>query len=219
MKITSQEEFRALRAGRTSPAQLAHVVMRTGQYEAMVDWYAKVLDADIVFANDQITFLTYDDEHHRVAISRLPVVGKRSKARAGVDHVAFTYADIATLLNNWERLSTLGICPIWTTNHGPTTSMYYQDPDGNVLELQVDNFRTLDELEHWAETSDFQENPIGVDFDPAELKRRLENGESESTLLARPRIGKRSGATVPSEYLGGFVSTLAKIASAAGKKV
>lgn len=30
-------------------------------------------------------------------------------------------------------------------NHGPTTSLYYRDPDGNQIETQVDNFETAEE--------------------------------------------------------------------------
>jgi hypothetical protein len=37
------------------------------------------------------------------------------------------------------------IRPFYSINHGPTTSLYYTDPDGNRVELLVDNFATAGE--------------------------------------------------------------------------
>ena len=62
-----------------------------------------------------------------------------SNAR-GLEHVAFTYASLGDLLDTYERLRELGITPYWSINHGPTTSLYYRDPDGNGIELQIDSF-------------------------------------------------------------------------------
>ena len=201
------------------PASLAHIVLRTGQYKQMVDWYQNVLNTEVVFSNDHLTFLTYDDEHHRIAIAKLPVTGRRDKSRAGVDHIAFTYASLPVLLENWSRLKGEGIEPVWCVNHGPTTSMYYQDPDGNVLELQIENFDSDQEVDEWMTNSDFDVNPIGVDFDPGDLKARLEAGTPVADLKIRPRIGSRSASTIPTPYVGKFAATMTRIAKFLGKKV
>lgn len=201
------------------PAFLAHIVLRTGQSQAMIDWYKTVLSASIVHANEQVTFLTYDEEHHRIAIAQMPVLGKRAKSRAGVDHIAFTYANLADLLSHYANLRAIGIEPIWSINHGPTTSLYYEDPDGNVLELQVDNFSTPEAIAEWMEGGDFNQNPIGVDFDPADMKRRLDAGEDIGKLTARPQIGERSASSIPAAYLGQFASLAIRAAKALGAKV
>ena len=57
-----------------SPAKLAHLVFRTPRYEAMVKWYSTVLNAAPVFADAMLTFLTYDEEHHREAITSRPAM-------------------------------------------------------------------------------------------------------------------------------------------------
>ena len=57
---------------RISPAKFAHVVLRTASYDAVIAWYATVLQARVAFRNDFIAFLTYDDEHHRVAVINSP---------------------------------------------------------------------------------------------------------------------------------------------------
>lgn len=81
---------------------------------------------------------------------------------------------------------------MWCVNHGPTTSFYYKDPDGNKIEAQVDNFDTVEEAAAFFYTPEFAENPIGVDFDPEELIRRLRTGENRKSIMKRPNIGPRS---------------------------
>lgn len=76
-------------------------------------------------------------------------------------------------------------------NHGPTTSMYYRDPDGNQIETQVDNMGN-DECTAMMASAEFEKNPIGVDFDPEDLCRRVECGESEESIKKRPDVGYRS---------------------------
>ena len=38
----------------------------------MLGWWSGVLEADVRFANDFIAFLSFDDEHHRVAMISVP---------------------------------------------------------------------------------------------------------------------------------------------------
>ena len=48
-----------------------------------------------------------------------------------------------------------------------TFSYYYADPDGNHVELQVDNFGDWSKSTEWMRTSEeFKANPIGVFVDP-----------------------------------------------------
>jgi len=139
-----------------------------------------------------LTFLTYDDEHHRVAVLNVPNLAPRSGGAAGVHHVAFEYNSLADLVSTYERLRGLNILPVWCTNHGPTTSLYYRDPDGLNLELQIENFDSIEGSTAFFHSSEFAENPIGVDFDPEELARRFLAGESEAAIKARPRTGPRA---------------------------
>ena len=48
-----------------------------------------------------------------------------------------------------------------------TFSYYYADPDGNHVELQVDNFGDWTKSTEWMRTSaEFRANPIGQFVDP-----------------------------------------------------
>lgn len=171
------------RAGAVVPAKLAHLVLRTPRYREMVDWYCRVLQAEPVFSDAMLTFVTYDDEHHRIAFINLPHLADADPMAAGVDHVAFTYASMDDLLHTYERLKADGIRPVWCINHGPTTSMYYADPDGTRVELQIDNFDSVEELNAWFGSGVFAKNPIGVEFDPDILARMHRDGVPLAILV------------------------------------
>ena len=177
--------------GIVAPAKLAHFVIRTSRYEQILAWYQTVLNAHIVFKNDALAFLTYDDEHHRLAVINMPGLSEQPEGAAGVHHVAFTYASLKDLLENYERLKQIGIEPVFPINHGPTTSIYYADPDYNQLELQVENFNNVEESTAFFFSDAFAENPIGTEFDPADLLARLRAGEAEVDLKRRPDVGPK----------------------------
>jgi catechol-2,3-dioxygenase len=171
-----------------SPKKFAHVVYQTGRFPEMVAWYEEVLGCTAVYQKDTLSFLTYDDEHHRIAIVAIPKLQGEAvdHGRPGVNHVAYTYATLDDLLATYVRLREAGVHPYWCVNHGITVSMYFRDPDGNQMEFQVDAFATPDEATRWMEGPKFAENPIGVEYDPEELLARRRAGASEEELLARP---------------------------------
>ena len=171
-----------------SPGKLAHVVLRTkSNFDAMVQWYCIVLGAKIVFnAGGRLIFLSYDDEHHRIAIAASEALAERPPRSAGLDHIAFTYDDIEALLTTYERLKQAGILPFVCVNHGPTTSLYYHDPDQNRIELQVDNFADMNEATILMQEQ-FSINPVGAEFDPEELLARLRSGVDPAQLIRPTR--------------------------------
>jgi catechol-2,3-dioxygenase len=166
------------------PSKLAHFVLRTRRYEELIAWYQTVLGAKPVFASPFITFLTWDSEHHRIAIAHAPHFKDRPDDAVGLDHIAVTLPSAVDLLRTYERLRALGIEPTTPIHHGPTLSMYYLDPDKNSIELQVDAFDTEDELKAFFRSGQFRANPIGVLYDPAALLARWKAGASERELRA-----------------------------------
>jgi len=165
------------------PAKLAHFVIRTSRFDEVLAWYRTVFHARTSYENPMLAFLTYDEEHHRIAVLNTAQMKTPQELLTGIDHVAFAYASLADLLATYERLKGEGILPFWCINHGPTTSMYYRDPDGNEVELQVDNYDTVEEATAYFYSPEFAANPIGVDFDPDALHARLRAGEPDAVLL------------------------------------
>lgn len=179
--------------GRVAPTKLAHVVRRTSRYQEMLRWYETVFGAYPVYADDQLAFLTYDDEHHRFAIVNMPGLPDQPELAAGTDHVAFTHASLGDLLYTYVRLKKEGIEPYWCINHGMTMSMYYKDPDGNRIEFQSNNFPTIEEGNAWIRNSDFAANPIGVIFDPESVLERFRSGEPISSIVVQPPLPEGKG--------------------------
>ena len=135
---------------RIRPARFVHVVYRTRRFEQMIQWYETVFDARVQYQNPVLAFLTYDDEHHRIALINMQAVQPDAteaapRGKIGVDHVAYTYDTVEDLFENYAQLKEAGIMPYWCIHHGVTVSMYYADPDGNQMELQVDACATTEE--------------------------------------------------------------------------
>jgi len=84
------------------------------------------------------------------------------------------------------RLKGQGIEPHACLDHGMTTSFYYVDPDGNSVELQVDNFGDWDQSSEWMRTSpQFAADPIGTPVDPEQMIAARKAGASFAELHQR----------------------------------
>jgi catechol-2,3-dioxygenase len=132
-------------------------------------------------------FLTFDEEHHRVALLGLPpgVLTERTPLTIGMAHSAFTFPNLGDLLDKYLELQSLGIHPRVPVQHGLTTSIYYRDPDGNMVELQIDNFDTPEQATDYMNGPEYAADPIGPSFDVDELIRAYRSGTPEPELTTR----------------------------------
>lgn len=166
--------------------KLAHIVLMTGQLPAMRDWYAQVLGAHVVYENPGLCFMTFDDEHHRIAFVAPPVpLTPRTPLTACMHHSAYTFGTLSALLDCYARLKSHGIEPLTPIQHGVTTSLYYRDPDGNLVELQVDNFAHPDEATAYMMGAEFAADPVGPAFDPQAMLEALTAGTPVAELTTR----------------------------------
>jgi len=95
-----------------SPKKLSHLVLQTNRRQQMIDWYCTVLGADLLYQNPHIAFISYDDEHHRVAFvdpgplaDKAPAEGKTARAGGEVG--------CTTSPSRWVRST------IWPTSTSP----------------------------------------------------------------------------------------------------
>ena len=175
---------------RIRPEKFVHIVYRTSRFKEMLAWYQFVFDARVQYQNPALAFLTYDDEHHRFALANLDVlrpdsVETEKQGLVGVDHVAYTYASLEDLLENYQQLKDKDIAPYWCVHHGMTVSMYYTDPDGNQMEFQVDVFDSSEAANEYMCGPIVADNPIGVEYDPEDWIAKIRAGTSISDLLIR----------------------------------
>jgi catechol-2,3-dioxygenase len=160
-----------------SPKKLSHIVLQTNRRREMIDWYCMVLGAEILYEAERISFISYDNEHHRVAFLDPGPLTERQPNAAGLNHVAFTFGSLDDLTENYLRLKELGIHPQRCVNHGVTTSMYYQDPDDNQVELLIDNFATdVAGKAYMRGRYKTDKNPVGVVYEPDDLVAQVRAG-------------------------------------------
>jgi catechol 2,3-dioxygenase-like lactoylglutathione lyase family enzyme len=169
-------------ATRIVPWKFGHFVIKTARFKVMVEWYKAVLQARVVQEGPNMCFLTYDSENHRLAIVNVPHLSDRPADVCGVDHVSYTYRNIGDLLSVYVQLKALGIVPRWSINHRVTTSFYYQDPDGNRVELQIENFPNEETINEFFASKDYARNTMGVPFQPEEWIKAYEAGASLENL-------------------------------------
>jgi catechol 2,3-dioxygenase-like lactoylglutathione lyase family enzyme len=176
-------------------------VVKTARSKEMIAWYQTVFGARVVHEDKRLAFLTWDAESHRLAFVKVPgflrylfPLSRFRRKVYGIDHVGLTFRSLERLLSTYERLKKAGITPVLSINHGPTTSLYYEDPDGIRLEFQTENFPTAEATADYFRGSAFAENPIGVTFDPDYLLERLRGGAEPSALLHQG-AGTRPGTT------------------------
>lgn len=191
MTASKIPDFDAPSANVLKPTSLAHVVLRTANLQRSVAFYTNFLGGTVTYGNDLISFITYDDEHHRIALVGIPDTRPKDPGTCGLEHIAFTFSSLADLLLSYRHRKARGIEPVWCVNHGPTTSIYYKDPDGNMLETQVDNFDSVEGATGFMMSDKFAENPIGTDFDAEEMIAALRSGADEHVLKKRKEIGPR----------------------------
>ena len=176
------------KSGPITPPQLHHATFMTLDVDAMVRFYELVCGVRPVYYGHDGAWLSNDRANHRIALLKLPgtVPPVNKPHSAGLHHTAFEYPTFTQWLDNYERLSEVGLEPHICFDHGMTMSMYYADPDGNGVEIQVDNFGDWSASTEWMWASrEFAANQIGAPFDPAKLVVARNAGLSAAEIHQR----------------------------------
>lgn len=164
---------------------LSHVAFQSSRLAEMRDWYVKLLDGEVVFEGNGLCFITNDTEHHRVALIEMPDLGRKRLDQAYAHHSSFTVSTLDELLDSYVDLKSKGLEPYFTVQHGVTTSLYYRDPDGTLVELQVDNFASPEEATAYMQGAEFAGDPSGPAFDPEKMIEARREGVDATVLQTR----------------------------------
>jgi catechol-2,3-dioxygenase len=179
-----------------------HFNLKTTKLQELIDWYSKLVGAEVTFQDVNGAWLTNDDANHRIALLSFPgfVDDPERETRTGMHHSAFEYDSFEELNASYLRLCEVGIEPDICIDHGMTLSYYYKDPDGNRVELQIDVFGDWAASKEWMRTSPaFHTNPIGVFVDPTQIADAAASGEPFETIHRRAMAGEFSPAQPPIE--------------------
>jgi len=171
------------------PTKLSHYVLKSHQPHRLADWYAALLDGDVVFRSGVLTLVTYDEEHHRIGFGGLPsgsteLDDQHENGRPGLSHVAFGYDSVEALLDCFEKARNRGDRPVVSIHHGLTISLYYKDPDGNNVETFIDCFPTSEASMAYMRSPAFQKNPVGIPFDADKALANIKAGMNPKEATA-----------------------------------
>ncbi len=120
---------------------LGHVVLKVRDQQRSEAFYHGLLGIPIAARYPEIsaTFFTLGD-HHDLAVIAVGEDAQRPPANAtGLAHFAFKIGDKVEELQEAKRkVEAAGIKIGRAHDHGVTKSIYFEDPDGNTVELYVD---------------------------------------------------------------------------------
>ena len=179
-----------------------HVNLKTTRLQEMIDFYGTLVGAEVVFQFEGGAWLSNDGANHRVALLAFPnfVDDAEKETRTGMHHSAFEYDSFDELMSSYVRLRHDGITPAICLDHGMTFSYYYADPDGNNVELQVDNFGDWVKSTEWMRTSpEFKANPIGQFLDPEQVIADHRAEMSHAEIHAKAMAGGYAPEQAPVE--------------------
>lgn len=124
---------------------ISHVVLHCFDLDKMIDFYKNVMglhETDRItiggkdFNGAPLVFFSSDPrDHHQLGLS----VGRTAKRDDVLLHqVSFRHDSLARLRSLRDKLDKAGVEDIRPVDHGTHWSMYFNDPDGNMIEAFVD---------------------------------------------------------------------------------
>ena len=182
--------------------RLHHTTFTTKRLDEMVAWYELAVGLVPVFYGEDAAWLTNDEANHRIALLSPPGLKHPDDKghTTGIHHTAFEFSTFDQWLDNYIRLRDHGILPFLTLDHGITMSVYYQDPDGNGVEVQVDGFGDWADSKQWIASSlEFASNPIGTYFDPEQLVEARSKGLTFQEIHRKARAGEYLPSEIPQD--------------------
>ena len=170
--------------------QLSHCGVYARDIDQMVAFYTKTIglvvsDRGVSSRGGELAFMTAAPGHHHQLVV---VSGRPPEVVSTVNQLSFKVGDLDQLKATHRRVRDAGVTEIRQTSHGNALSIYFPDPEGNMVEIYMDtpwyvpqphsvpidlslpNGEIMEQTErHCRETSGF----MPLDEWQAEVERRL----------------------------------------------
>ncbi len=169
--------------------KISETILKTGRLDEMKAWYETVLKVSPFFEHAPLEGTTPLDLGGQTRASDLRMCFFRlsldypntqtiglfeepdtaltpAHTAPGLHHMQLMTDNLDSLCAHYERLRAHGMRPHRSADHGPMTSFYYRDPDGNNVELTAQNFSSLEAMVEFMASDEFKANPSGRELDP-----------------------------------------------------
>jgi catechol 2,3-dioxygenase len=120
---------------------IGHTHLKVSDLDRAIAFYRDVIGLDVMqHYGDQAAFLSAGGYHHHIGLNTWESRGGTPppKGHTGLYHVAFLYPDRAALGRALANVVDHGVKLTGAADHGVSEAVYFDDPDGNGIEMYRD---------------------------------------------------------------------------------
>ena len=131
--------------------KIGHAHLKVRNLDRAIDFYTHYLGMhETERVDNQYAFLTGGSFHHEIALQRVGEQAPQPPAHGtGLYHVAFEVPDRRSFAEAYRTLTEVGIA-VAAVDHYISWAMYFDDPDGNGLEIYSDSRAMPDGRPLWS---------------------------------------------------------------------
>ncbi|KMK66274.1 VOC family protein [Puniceibacterium sp. IMCC21224] len=125
--------------------RIGHVHLRVADLDRAIMFYRDVMGFDVMQQyGAQAAFLSAGGYHHHIGLNTWDSRGGQAPApgTTGLYHVAFVYPDRRALAQILQNVLDAGVPLRGAADHGVSQAVYFNDPDGNGIEIYWDRAQT-----------------------------------------------------------------------------
>jgi catechol 2,3-dioxygenase len=117
--------------------RVGHVVIKMRDLDLAKGFYRDVLGMKVADEREGVAvFFRFSDYHHDIAVFKVAEdASAPEKNQVGLAHIALVADSFDTVKAMHTRLKSHAVPILRTVDHGVTKSVYFNDPEGNELEI------------------------------------------------------------------------------------
>jgi catechol 2,3-dioxygenase len=123
---------------------IGHTHLKVADLARAIAFWRDVMGMDLVQRyGDQAAFMAWGGYHHHIGLNTWHSAGGTPPPRhhTGLFHVALLYPTLEALRSAANRVADAGVTIYGHADHGVSLALYFDDPDGNGIEIYWDKPR------------------------------------------------------------------------------
>lgn len=121
--------------------RVGHIHLKVADLDRAIAFYRDVMGFEVMQRyGAQAAFLSAGGYHHHIGLNTWDSAGSNAPPRGhtGLYHVAFVYPTRAALAETLKNVLAAGVKITGAADHGVSEAVYFDDPDGNGIEVYHD---------------------------------------------------------------------------------